>query len=266
MTNSCSCVASLITVSFLLSEAIAERKRDSAPTDLVSLWKEGLGAVSDHELVGRGFTGTAEAFLRTVLLANAPQLLFSFVYYLYNGLLTCMAVAEEQSHHGAARKSLRVSAPTGDQRSTWFLSLPFRYGVPLIICSGLLHWFISQALFFVPVHLYNDDGTVDPSNRFSRTGFSPNGIILAFTLASTLVAALAVIGFVNRSPGGERAVPLMSTCSAAITAACHAPEDDRDAHLLPVRWGVVSSEEGLRHCSFTTARDIEPPPEGVLFN
>ena len=91
------------------------------------------------------------------------------------------------------------------------------------------------------------------------------GIILAFTLASTLIVALAIIGSVNRYPGGKRAVHLISTCSAAVTAACHAPEDDREAHLLLVRWGVVSSDEGMRHRSFTTARDVEPPLKGALY-
>lgn len=265
-TSFSSCITSLTTVTFLLGEAIAERKRDSAPTNLIALWKEGLGAVSDHELIGRGFNRSAtQTFLETVLLANAPQLLFSFLYYLYNGLLTCMSVAEEQSHHGVARKPLRVSAPVGNQRSTWFLSLPYRYGVPLIICSGLLHWLISQAMFFVRVLMYNNDGSVDIASSASRVGFSPIGIILAFTLASILVVVLVAIGFINRFPGGERAMPLISTCSAAITAACHAPEDDKDAYLLPVRWGVISLDDGVRHCSFTTARDVEPPLEGALY-
>lgn len=265
-TNSSSFITSLVAVIFQLGEAIAARKRDSAPTDLISLWKEGLGAINDHELIGRGFSGPAtETFLETVLLANVPHLLFSFGYYLYNGLLTCMLVAEEQSHHGAARKPLRVSVPLGYQRSSWFLSLPYRYSVPLTICSALVHWFISQAMFFVRTLMYNYDGSVDFANGVSRIGFSPIGIILAFTLASILVVALASMGFINRYPGGERAMPLMSTCSAAISAACHAPEDDKDAHLLPVRWGVVSSDDGIEHCSFTTARDVKPPLQGGLY-
>ncbi|CAD6586365.1 MAG: hypothetical protein ASARMPRED_002513 [Alectoria sarmentosa] len=252
----CFCITSLTTVGSLLGEAIAERKRDSTPTNLIALWKEGLGAVSDHELIGRGFNGSVtQTFLETVLLANAPQLLFSFLYYLYNGLLTCMSVAEEQSQHGVARKSLRVSAPVSNQRSTWFLSLPYRYGVPLIICSGLLHWLVSQAMFFVRVLMYNDDGSVEFASSASRVGFSPIGIILAFTFASILVDALAAVGFINRFPRGERAMPLISTCSAAITAAGHPPEDDRDAYLLP------RSQEGgpgARHW-FASANETGEP-------
>ena len=255
----------LALVSWLLELAIAERKRDLASTGLVSLWKQGLGEVNDQEVIGRGFFGPGtEVFLETVLLANSPQLLFSFLYYLYNGLLTCMLAAEEQSHFGSTRKALRVSFPEGYQRSSYFLSLPYRYGIPLTICSGLLHWFISQALFLVRVVMY-DENNMDIADA-SRAGFSPIGIILAFSLACMLVIALVFTGFLRRYSGGEHAVPLFSTCSAAISAACHAPKDDQDAHLLPVRWGVVGSDEdGISHCSFTTAMDVRPPSEGALY-
>lgn len=259
------CFITLAIVSWLLELAIAERKRDLAPTDLVSLWKQGVGEVNDHEVIGRGFSGpVTEVFLEIVLLANLPQLLFSFLYYLYNGLLTCMLAAEEQSHFGSTRKALRVSFPEGYQRSSWFLSLPYKYGIPLIICSGLLHCFISQALFLVRIVMY-DENNVDIADA-SRAGFSPIGIILSFSLGCILVIALVITGFLRRYPGGEPALPLLSTCSAAISAACHAPEDDQDAHLLPVRWGVVSSDEdGIGHCSFTTAIDVRPPSEGALY-
>lgn len=60
--------------------------------------------------------------------------------------------------------------------------------------------------------------------------------------------------------GGEkRAVALMPTCSAAITAACHAPEDDTDAQLLFLKWGLFSSNGGGVHYSSLTAREGELP-------
>ena len=34
-------------------------------------------------------------------------------------------------------------------------------------------------------------------------------------------------------------MPLASTCSAAISAACHPPRDDNEAHLFPVQWGNI---------------------------
>lgn len=61
----------------------------------------------------------------------------------------------------------------------------------------------------------------------------------------------------------DPAMPFVSTCSAAISAACHRPGPDKDAHLLPVQWGVVGQDEnGLERCSFTTSRHVRPPIRG----
>ncbi len=93
--NSLRCFSSLILVAGLLREAISEQKRDLAPIDLGALWREGLGAVTDHELVGHGqmrYHSTRE-FLSAVLMANAFQLLFNLSYFMYNSLLTCMSVS-----------------------------------------------------------------------------------------------------------------------------------------------------------------------------
>ena len=254
-------------MSVLLSLAIAERHRDEAPTSLPALWHEGLGAVSDHELIGAEIVGGTPmtGFLESVLLANSPQLIFSFVYYLYNGLLTCMLAALEQSHYAITREPLRVSAPKGFQRSSWFLSLPYRYGIPLMLTSGLLHWFISQALFLVRIVMYEENGSGASLNAVSRVGFSPIGIVMAFTLATVLVFALPALGLLCKYPGGDAAVPLMGTSSAAISAACHPPKEDQDAHLLPLRWGMVGAyEDGAERCAFTTAIDVRAPTKGAL--
>ena len=177
-----------------------------------------------------------------------------------------MLAAVEQSHYGMARKALRVSAPEGYQRSSWFLSIPYKYGIPLTLASGLLHWFISQALFLVRVVMYDGEPSGTGLGAVSRVGFSPIGIVMAFTLATLLVLVLVALGLLCKYPGGEAAVPLMGTCSAAISAACHPPEDDKDAHLLPVRWGVVGvDEDGAERCAFTTAWDVYTPTEGAVY-
>lgn len=59
--------------------------------------------------------------------------------------------------------------------------------------------------------------------------------------------------------GEKCAVALMPRCSAAITTACHAPEDDKGPKLLLVKWEVYSSNGGVVHCSFLTARECELP-------
>jgi hypothetical protein len=53
---------------------------------------------------------------------------------------------------------------------------------------------------------------------------------------------------------------LVATCSAALSAACHQPEEDFDACLLPVQWGLVSDEITLpSHRSYTTYRFVREP-------
>ena len=59
-------------------------------------------------------------------------------------------------------------------------------------------------------------------------------------------------------------MPLASTCSAAISAACHRPHADNEAHLLPVQWGVIDQDEsGRDRCSFTTFREVALPTPGM---
>jgi hypothetical protein len=64
----------------------------------------------------------------------------------------------------------------------------------------------------------------------------------------------------------ELAMPLVSTCSAAISANCHRPDPDKEAHLLPVQWGVTEEElDGIERCSFTTLRTVQPPKPGNFY-
>lgn len=70
-----------------------------------------------------------------------------------------MLMAEEWSGYVHERKPLRVSNPSGSQRSTYRLQLPYRYGIPLLVLSGLLHWPVSQSLLIARVTLNTRAGT-----------------------------------------------------------------------------------------------------------
>lgn len=84
---------------------------------------------------------------------------------------------------------------------------------------------------------------------------------LAIVVGSSLILALLMFGLRRLSPG----IPLASTCSAAISAACHVPEEDKQPYLFPLCWGVVKEKDGVGHCCFTTARDVKAPIEGLLY-
>ncbi|CAF9925048.1 hypothetical protein IMSHALPRED_006362 [Imshaugia aleurites] len=208
----------------------------------------------------------AAGVIFTVLVANSPQILLSFLYFGYNGLYTCMLLAEEWSAYASKRQFLRVTSPTGGQRSTCRLQLPYRYGVPLLIGSSTLHWFVSQSIFLARVNVIDSTGSEVPNVGISTCGYSPMAMIVVIILGS-IVVLLGISMGCRRARGG---MPLAGSCSAAISAACHPPKTDVDASLKRVMWGVVAEEsfkhlgESVGHCSFTSLK-VEAPTVGKLY-
>lgn len=222
----------------------------------------------------------------SVLIINLPQLIFSLIYTLYGVVLSTFLVQREFSllHTPGHRKPLRVSEPVGIQRSSYFISVPFRYGIPLTLFSALFHWLISQTFFLARITALRPDGLEDYGNTFSTMGYSPFAMIISETSypllqylrANTYRPAALIVGFVNvgviillgcRKYDGT--MRMASTNSMAISAACHCPAEDREfGYQLPIQWGVVEiGEDGIGHCTFTTApcHVIRSPQEYMLY-
>lgn len=197
----------------------------------------------------------------TIILANTPQALLSVLFFIYNGLLTCMLLTQELSEYAHKRKPLRVTNRTGHQRSTYRLQVPYRYGIPLPIVSGTLHWLLSQILFLARVDTFDSDGTIDSANSFSSVGYSPIVIVTFLILSSSLVIAAYYARFRTYKPG----IPMLGPCSAAISASCHRPVDDVDAANWPVQWGAVKTEGSVGHCCFTS-HDVSLPDINRLYS
>lgn len=220
----------------------------------------GFGAITSKSIIRTMLPSTgASGLLANVLVANSPQLIFSCLYLLYNGLFTSMCLAHEYCNYSICRKSLRVTSPRGNQRSTHWLHLPYAYSVPLLTASALLHWSVSQSIFFVGIDAY-EDGKLGWS-KFGL-GFSVQPIILDIVLGSCMLLVLVGMGF--RKLQGE--IPLASSNSYAISAACHRPEEDTDAALKPVMWGEVQtgSDSEVGHCCFTSM-EVTAPVEGRMY-
>jgi len=73
--------------------------------------------------------------------------------------------------------------------------------------------------------------------------------------------------------GGKKyplGMPLAGSCSAAIAAACHPPEEDVDASYEPLMWGAVQMkpsstiESGVGHCSLSSL-PVNQPIIGHLY-
>jgi len=86
-----------------------------------------------------------------LVLVNTPQLLLSIIYLAYNSTLTKAATAIEWAQFSTGYRPLRVTTPRGDQTSSYFLGLPYRYAILSMAISSLVHWVTSQALFAVTV-------------------------------------------------------------------------------------------------------------------
>jgi len=259
------CSSFLITAIVILITNLQTLGYHHEAIDIKSLWGYGLGQVHGVNVAGIFKNRNSSQFILAVGFANSLQLGISALYLLHNALVSTLCVAEEYSHFGKERKFLRVSAPRGMQRSSYFLLLPYRYGIPLSIAIGLLHWCISQAVFLVETTAFLPNGTRNPSADSSRVGFSSIGIVFGIIVGGVLILGLAGVGWFRKL---EFDLPIVSTNSAAISAACHCPLEDVDAYLLPVKWGVT--EPGKRpddpgHCCLTTARDIEEVKLGSYY-
>lgn len=240
-------------------------------------WKQELGAVTSKlQITTKGWPSD---FLPNVLIANSPQLIFSLLYFAFNGLLTAMCFAAEWSSFAIQRKGLRVSDnPTATQRSKYFLSIPYRYAVPLALTSCLLHWLISRSLFLVAIQAYDPNLERNPKGDVYNCAFSPVAIVSGLSVGSAMFLSLIGLSFRRF----ESAMPVAGSCSLSIAAACHptynpnqdgritenlaAQAEDRDEEMayLPVQWGAVAVDGPIGHCTFTS-EDVFPPEKGKRY-
>ncbi|KAH7004086.1 hypothetical protein EDB82DRAFT_486074 [Fusarium venenatum] len=245
------------------------------PHDLKTLWGLGFGTANELTLIsGRGFTenqfGSDQNIFFVVLISNLPQLIFSLLYFQYNSLFTAMAAAKEWSDFGRKRRPLRVSSnPRGQQRSQYFLQLPYRFSIPLVLVSMLVHWMLSQSIFIVIIEKFDKvTSEFEYQDVVITCGYSPVAIIFV-VITSIFMAAAVVITAFRRLPTG---MPVVASCSLAIAAACHQPDGFSypEASLLPLQWGVmciekeVSVRETTDHCGFSHG-SVEQPQDGQLY-
>jgi hypothetical protein len=136
-----------------------------------------------------------------------------------------MLANREWSNYARKRSALRVTVPSPTQRSTYFLSLPYTYSLPLVVASILLHWLISQSLFVARIAVYKNGELESPDydawfGQNSRTDlkYSDSALIATIAWPCVLVAVcLLVAGICTYTKG----VPTGGTNSAVTSAAFH---------------------------------------------
>lgn len=242
----------LATSSVLLGKGTKYLQAQNLPIDFRSLWSYGFGQVTSNTLINIHRTNSDLTYF--VLLANLPQALLSISYLLYNGLFTCMLMEQEFQAYARRPRRLRVSLPVEGQRSTYYLQLPFRYAIPLILVSGLMHWLISQSLFIAHILSYSSEGIRNLKNDVITCGYSPIAIICSIVLGALMVIGITIITFRKYGPG----MPLARNRSSTIQAACFRLPEDTKAAMSSVMWGIVKEENGFSQYGFSS-NDLRQP-------
>ncbi|KAI0389437.1 hypothetical protein F5Y17DRAFT_448925 [Xylariaceae sp. FL0594] len=153
--------------------------------------------------------------------ANAPQLVLSICYFVYNGLFTLLLAEDEWASYGRGTtkkcKTLRVTEKKGEQRSSYRLQLPYRYSLPMMAASTILRWLWSQCVY---IAIYNGHAgylpyAVVPGYGFHGVQFSPDALLV------TLIATCLVtpVPFLLALRSRSSMIPVGGTCSAVVSAA-----------------------------------------------
>lgn len=172
-------------------------------------------------------TSTHGLFSNLVSLGSV-HIAISITYLFYNHLLSRMFAAVELNTYLKKRSPLRVTNPRPGCRPSYYLNLPPQFFVPLLITLAFLHFLTTHSLHVVSIDAYDIAGQY--SHRRITFGTSTSAAILALVLGFVLLFALAIALERPLSSG----MPVLGTCSMAISAACHA---DDNAHLGPIRYG-----------------------------
>lgn len=96
-----------------------------------------------------------------------------------------------------------------------------RYAIPLVISSGLMHWLVSQSIFLAHITVLTNRGIEDPGADITTCGYSCIASFSSSFIGSLMVLTVITTGFRRLNAR----IPLASSYSIAISAACHPPQD-----------------------------------------
>ena len=116
-----------------------------------------------------------------------------------------------------------------------------------------------------PVTINNDGptnggriGGIGSSNELYRIGFSCLGVMIAMSAGGNLLK----VGWLDDLRRMAHSMPLVATCSVAISASFHPMHPFTEETVgQPLRWGVVPTENSVSYCSFTDDVDLVVCPE-----
>ncbi|KAI1872788.1 uncharacterized protein JN550_003662 [Neoarthrinium moseri] len=207
----------------------------------------GFGQASTQTTVSIGpGSGPGEdlGVLKSTLLANIPQLVATYVYVACNSVLTSMLAHHEVSSYAIRRRGLRVSFPKRKtaQRDTYFLQVPYKLALPLMVTSTALHWLLSQSLFLLRVAVYGPDDKEISGRPIATVGYSSSPVLAALGLLAFFIVGTITLSWVKRYKGAEQ-MPLVATCSASLAAATCPAASASDKRFLSAEQGGHAAEK-----------------------
>lgn len=167
-------------------------------------------------------------FLLSKITANLPQVALSLSYFSYSALFTRLQAETEWNGFSVDYKPLRVTCRQGEQLSTYRLQLPYRYSIPLLTTSILLHWLVSNTIYMSVAeggYYSSGDGNDEifveryglSSDAYIGIGFSSGAILLVLCIAILLLFIPIILAW--RKYKGVMVVA--GANSMVISAACH---------------------------------------------
>lgn len=192
-------------------------------------------------------------------------------------MFTRLLVGKSWAMRSLRHSSLRVTAPKGQQRSTYRLQLPYRYSVPLVISSGMLHWLLSNTIYIV---ISQGDYfaallQTDSDSTYSDPSLPPGSTVSVgySVIAMIILVSIGLIGIIipiiwsrKRLPGFANSV---GCNSFAMSASCHVskiarPEFELEASPNSSVHGLGDSQEAFeliesQLLTSTDADDDETP-------
>ena len=148
-------------------------------------------------------------------------------------------------------KALRVTDPEGQQSSTYFLQLPYRYRIPLIVIStsislqwvlsGCIYLLVMQGDYFDQYTLNGDfSSSTGPLSSSTALGFSTKLLLVMMTLGIALVFIPGVFRFISL----PRHSLVVGSNSFAIAAACQVSPLVGQSQARHDRSSTESSQHG----------------------
>lgn len=156
---------------------------------------------------------------------------------------------------------------------TYWLQLPWKFSLPALAYSIVLHWLISQSIFLINLRIFQPNNELlrestdvcpgaSSGGVVTACGYSPLAIVCAVGVGTLMLLVLPVLSSRKLKPG----IPIVGSNSFTVSIACHPSKEDKNAAFKSLKWGAVSHQERdiAGHCCLTS-HAVEKPRCGTFY-